>query len=170
MKFLNKSSIRHFLIMTCSALMISTPVFAGHSLQGPSGGTGGTAFTDWGAYNEKMRLIYVRSGSWIDSVHTQFRSSGGVLRWTPHRGGFGGALRPVIVLAPNEFITSVTGYFSGYVRYLRITTTAGNTRTFGNPVGRYFSYVRPGANYKFAGFRGASGRYLDSVGAIWRRK
>ncbi|VAW94746.1 hypothetical protein MNBD_GAMMA22-1629 [hydrothermal vent metagenome] len=167
MSLINTKSIRQFLLATCATLILGSPVFAGHDVQGPSGGISGTSFSDFGASNEKINTIWVRAGAWIDSVHTQFISTGGVLRTTPHRGGFGGGFN-TITLAANEDVTSVTGYYNGsYVQQLRVRTSLGNTYTYGNAVGRFFSYYIPDGA-KFAGFRGASGSFVDSIGAIWR--
>ncbi len=169
MSLINTKVIRNILLSACATLLISVPAVAGHYVQGPSGGTGGTSFSDFGQVDEKINTIWVRSGAWIDSVHTRFLNTvTNVFRTTPHRGGFGGSLGTVISLAANEDVTSVTGYYNGsYVQQLRIRTSLGNTYTYGNAVGQYFSYYIPTGS-KFAGFRGASGTYVDSIGSIWR--
>ncbi len=168
MSLINTKAIRNILLTVCATLVISAPAFAGHYAQGPSGGVGGTSFSDFGFFDEKINRIWIRSGAWIDSVHTQFVDDLNVLRTTPHRGGSGGSLGTIISLAANEDVISVTGYYNGsYVQQLRIRTSLGNTYTSGNAVGRFFSYYIPTAS-KFAGFRGAAGTYVDSIGAIWR--
>ena len=168
MKTFKLCNVKHMLITLSSILILIliSPLAANAASQGPSGGTGGGAFFDQAGSNNAVHSLRVRSGSWLDAIQVEFISPNGTHILRPQRGGNGGSQR-TIHLAPGEDITSVTGYYSNYVRSLYLRTSAGRSYSFGIPRGRYFSYYRP-AGSKFIGIKGASGSYLDSLGVIWK--
>jgi len=169
MKTKNSSnySYKAILVALAASFFIMVPSYASHANQGPSGGTGGGSFNDWCRSSENLHELRVRSGSWLDAIQVScINNATGAHRVFGQRGGNGGGLR-IISFAPGEGISSITGYYSNYVRYLRIRTTNNRTFTFGKPVGRYFSYYKPKSN-RISGFLGASGKYLDSIGVSWR--
>ncbi len=156
------------LLTIAASLLIITPSYAGHANQGPSGGTGGSGFNDWCSSSESLHELRVRSGSWLDAIQVNcINNLTGAHKIYPQRGGNGGGLS-VIAFSAGEGISSITGYYSNYVRYMRIRTTSGRIFTFGKPSGRYFTYYKPTGN-RISGLLGSSGRYLDAIGVSWRK-
>lgn len=171
MKFnvINKKLCRNILFSIAASLVIVTPASAGHlhSNQGPSGGIGGRVFHDLCRSNERIHQLRIRSGGWLDAIQVAcINKVSGAHRFLPKRGGNGGSQK-IINLANNEHISSVTGYYNKYVRSLRIRTSLGKTYNYGIPNGRYFAYNEPKGDV-LIGLLGAAGRYVDSIGTMWR--
>ena len=142
--------------------------------QGPSGGTGGSTFSDLAGANEVLELIQVRHGTAIDAVRLCFRNtSTGAFRFAPHRGGSGGILYN-ISLAPGEKINYISGYYGDWgsiqvVRKLYVVIIS-RVFSFGSiPAGsRYFCYSNPNlASMNLDGLTGASGALVDALGVYW---
>ena len=149
------------LLSVASLFYVSISVAAS---SGPSGGTGGGAFYDAPLANEVVSHVRVRHGAWIDAIQLTYRNIvTNTYRNGGFRGGFGGG-DSWAVLAPNEYVTTVWGYYGSYVNALNFRTNLGNTYYRGNASGVYYQYDVPG---RLTGVKGRSGAYLDSVGVVW---
>ncbi|XP_068657704.1 jacalin-related lectin 19 [Aristolochia californica] len=134
---------------------------------GPWGGNGGTPWDD-GSFTgvREITLVYDRC---IDSIRVLYDKSGRPFLAEKH-GGNGGSLTARIKLQlPEEFLTSVSGYYSPMVKggtpVIRSLTLKTNQRSigpFGVEEGTPFTFPMDGG--LIVGFRGRSGWYLDAIG------
>ncbi|GAA0142366.1 hypothetical protein Leryth_001632 [Lithospermum erythrorhizon] len=134
---------------------------------GPWGGLGGAAWDD-GSFTgvREITLVY---GRCIDSMKVVYDKNGQPFP-TPKHGGAGGSMTAEIKLQfPDEFLTSVSGYWYPVVHggspIIRSLTFKSNRSTFGPygvEEGIPFSFPMEGG--KIVGFKGKSGWYLDSIG------
>ncbi|PON50739.1 Jacalin-like lectin domain containing protein, partial [Parasponia andersonii] len=134
---------------------------------GPWGGTDGNTWDD-GTYNgvREITLVYCRC---IDSISVVYDKNGKPFAAEKH-GGNGGSQRAEIKLQyPEEYIVSVSGYYSPVVSggspVIRSLTFKSNKRTFG-PYGMEEGtpFTFPMDGQLIVGFRGRSGWYLDAIG------
>lgn len=160
----------NLMMLVISLLFPISLVFAGTS--GPSGGPGGSAFSDWPLANEVISEIKVRHGAAIDSLETIYKNVvTGSYRSGGHHGGWGGS-ESSVHLAAEEYVNRIWGYYDYFgsivvVRKLGFRTSSG--RWFGDygvTSGAYFQYdIPPGTPLR--GFKGRSGALLDAVGVNW---
>ena len=137
---------------------------------GPSGGTGGKAFTD-NATDEKMRLkgILIRAGSRIDAIQIIYEKSNGTTHENPIHGGNGGK-EHLFMLDDDEFITSITGRFGSEIDSLTIQTNKRTSIGYGGSGGgSVYSYIAPEGN-EISGFLGRSGDRIDAIGVLFRKR
>jgi hypothetical protein len=154
------------IVLAASCLFMLAPS-AGHAQEGPSGGTGGGAFTD---PQDPFRVarVTIRSGAYVDSVQLTQEQPNGTLVTLPHHGGFGGGEHN-LDLAANEHITRIDGRFGAYVDHINIHTDHGRVLSGGGPGGGSdYVYTAP-AGFEIAGFTGRSGAYVDAIGVILRK-
>ncbi|GAB2269316.1 Jacalin- lectin 19 [Dionaea muscipula] len=134
---------------------------------GPWGGQGGTSWDD-GTYNgvRKITVVYDRC---IDSISFVYDKHGKPV-YSPKHGGNGGSKTAEIKLDyPEEYLVSVSGYYSPVVRggtpVIRSLTFKSNKRTFGAygvEEGIPFAFAMDGG--KIIGYRGRSGWFVDAIG------
>ncbi|XP_052487057.1 pentatricopeptide repeat-containing protein At1g19720 isoform X2 [Gossypium raimondii] len=132
---------------------------------GPWGGQGGTSWDD-GVYCT-IRQLVIAHGSGIDSVQIEYDTKGNSL-WSRKHGGNGGSKTDKVKLDfPDEFLTSIHGYYGSLnqrgpiiVRSLTFHSNRKAYGPFGIEQGTSFSMNKG----KIVGFRGRSGWYLDAIG------
>ncbi|KAF3450640.1 hypothetical protein FNV43_RR06729 [Rhamnella rubrinervis] len=134
---------------------------------GPWGGNGGTSWDD-GTYHgvREITLVYDRC---IDSIRVVYDKNGKPVAAEKH-GGVGGSQTAEIKLQyPEEFITSVSGYYCPVVygggpviRSLTFKSNKRNLGTFGVEEGTPFTFSMEGG--VIVGFQGRSGWYVDAIG------
>lgn len=134
---------------------------------GPWGGHGGTSWDD-GSFNgvREITIVYDRC---IDSIRITYDKNGKPVLSEKHGGTGGHRTSNIKLRYPEEFLTSVSGYYGSVVHsgtpVIRSLTFKSNRRTFG-PFG-----IEEGTSFSFpmdggliVGFRGRSGWHLDSIG------
>ncbi|KAL5755811.1 hypothetical protein ACOSQ2_020557 [Xanthoceras sorbifolium] len=134
---------------------------------GPWGGNGGTIWDD-GTYHgvRQITIVYDRC---IDSMSVVYDKNGKPVTSDKHGGVGGNRTAEIKLQFPEEFLVSVSGYYSPVVYggspVVRSLTFKSNKRTFG-PYG-----VEEGIPFTFSmdgglvvGFKGRSGWYLDAIG------
>ncbi|KAK8551816.1 hypothetical protein V6N13_120253 [Hibiscus sabdariffa] len=132
---------------------------------GPWGGQGGSSWDD-GVYSA-IRQLVIAYGSGIDSIQIEYDNKGNSL-WSKKYGGNGGSKTEKVKLDfPDEFLTSVHGYYGSLKErgpiLVRSLTFHSNRKTygpFGIEEGTSFSMTKG----KIVGFHGRSGWYLDAIG------
>lgn len=135
---------------------------------GPWGGQSGATWDD--GVHTTVRRILITHGAGIDSVQFEYDENGSSM-WSNKHGGSGGYKTDEVKLAyPNEFLTSIQGYYGplyhGGAVCVRSLTFVSNEKThgpFGVELGTFFSY--PLVGHKVVGFFGRSGWFLDAIGA-----
>ncbi|XP_062027217.1 jacalin-related lectin 19-like [Rosa rugosa] len=136
---------------------------------GPWGGQTGLMWDD-GVYSTVRQLV-IAHGSGIDSIQIEYDSKGCSF-WSDKHGGNGGWKTDKVKLDyPEEFLTSIHGYYGKISEWgtvsVRSLTFKSNKRSygpFGIEQGNYFSLPVTTGN-KIVGFHGRSGWYLDAIGA-----
>ncbi|KAI3959091.1 hypothetical protein MKX01_023767 [Papaver californicum] len=140
---------------------------------GPWGGQGGGRWDD-GVHTAIKQLI-VTHGTGIDSIQIEYDNKGNSV-WSPKHGGNGGEkTNRVILKYPDEFLTSISGYYGSATSlygpvFIRSLTFVSNMKTYGpfgaNQLGTHFSFSM--SNSKIVGFHGYFGWYLDAIGVHMR--
>jgi hypothetical protein len=141
---------------------------------GPSGGTGGglfsalgEAFFPPGSTPIRISMINLWSGTFIDAFQLEFTDAGGLTAMTPRYGGPGGGAFSQ-TLAPNEFITSITGTYGEFVSSIAIRTNLKKLPLLGTAGPRAFEYDSTDLQrgLQIQGLWGASGKYIDCLGIL----
>ncbi|KAK9743430.1 hypothetical protein RND81_03G238700 [Saponaria officinalis] len=135
---------------------------------GPWGSQSGSHWDD-GVYSA-VRQIAVTHGAGIESIQIEYDKQGSPF-WADKHGGSGGYKTDKVKLAyPEEFLTSIHGYYgqlyTGGPICVRSLTFVSNLRTygpFGVDQGSYFCLPKTGD--KIVGFYGRCGWHLDAIGA-----
>ncbi|XP_057533694.1 jacalin-related lectin 3 isoform X2 [Amaranthus tricolor] len=135
---------------------------------GPWGGQSGSNWDD-GVYTTVRRML-ITHGAGIDSIHIEYDKQGSSV-WSEKRGGSGGYKTDEVKLAyPDEFLTSVHGYYGplypGGPVCVRSLTFVSNEKAhgpFGVELGTFFCFPKIGE--KIVGFYGRCGWFLDAIGA-----
>ncbi|XP_044474537.1 jacalin-related lectin 3-like isoform X1 [Mangifera indica] len=133
----------------------------------PWGGQNGVCWDD-GVYTTVRQLV-IAHGTGIESIQIEYDKKGSPVWSKKHGGNTGSKLDKVKLDYPDEFLTSVHGYYGtindwGTV-YVRSLTFQSNRKTygpFGIEQGTYFSLPMTGG--KIVGFHGRSSWYLDAIG------
>ncbi|KAK7387238.1 hypothetical protein VNO78_27873 [Psophocarpus tetragonolobus] len=134
---------------------------------GPWGGSGGYRWDD-GVYSTVRQLVIVH-GEGIDSIQIEYDKQGTSI-WSLKYGGSGGYRTDKIKLDyPDEFLTSVDGYYGSlsqwgpiFIRSLSFESNKKLYGPFGVENGTYFSLPMTGG--KIVGFHGRYGWRLDAIG------
>lgn len=137
---------------------------------GPSGGLGGNRFYDSNIpSNSRVREVVVRNGSWIDAIQIIHEIPGrGSMRFRSH-GGEGGRVSR-FTLNNDEYIKAIEGRYGRFVDSIRIYTNRRSSARYGGTGGTVSYYYEAPAGFEIVGFHGHSGRYVDSIGVIMRRR
>ncbi|OVA08713.1 Mannose-binding lectin [Macleaya cordata] len=139
---------------------------------GPWGGQGGGPWDD--GVHTSVRQFVIAYGMGIDSIQIEYDDKGSSI-WSAKHGGSGGDITDKVTLDyPNEFLTSISGYYASTILFgpvfLRSLTFVSNRKTYGpfgaHEQGTHFSFSM--MNSKIVGFHGRSGWYLDSIGVHMR--
>ncbi|GAB4842421.1 Jacalin- lectin 19 [Ancistrocladus abbreviatus] len=134
---------------------------------GPWGGHGGNSWDD-GHYLgvREITLVYDRC---IDSMSVVYDKHGKPVKSEKHGGVGGNRTAEIKLNYPEEYLISVSGYYSPVVRggtpVIRSLTFKSNQRTigpYGVEEGIPFSFPMDGG--KIIGFKGRSGWFLDAIG------
>ncbi|XP_017981485.1 PREDICTED: pentatricopeptide repeat-containing protein At1g19720 isoform X2 [Theobroma cacao] len=132
---------------------------------GPWGGQGGSSWDD-GVYFTVRQLV-IAHGSGIDSIQIEYDNKGNSI-WSKKHGGGGGSMTDKVKLDyPDEFLTSVHGYYGILhergpilVRSLTFFSNRKAYGPYGIEQGTSFSMTRG----KIVGFHGRCGCFLDAIG------
>ncbi|XVF73822.1 hypothetical protein PTKIN_Ptkin13bG0012400 [Pterospermum kingtungense] len=132
---------------------------------GPWGGQGGSCWDD-GVYCT-IRQLVIAHGAGIDSIQIEYDNKGNSI-WSRKHGGDGGSKTDKIKLDyPDEFLTSIHGYYGSLnerapilVRSLTFYSNRKAYGPYGTEEGTSFSMTRG----KIVGFYGRCGWYLDAIG------
>lgn len=135
---------------------------------GPVGGTSGSKWDD-GVYST-VRQIVLAHGAGIDSIQFEYDKQGSSV-WSNKHGGTGGYKTDKVKLGyPDEFLTSIHGYYGALyeggpicVRSLNFVSNERTYGPFGVDQGTFFSI--PIGREKIVGFFGRCGWFLDAIGA-----
>lgn len=155
------------LLAAGTAEAADSPLFA----MGPSGGPGGTPFSDAPAPKGfRIAQLVIAGGDAIDSI--QMSLVGSKVINFPKRGGFGGVPKTV-VFANGEFIKSIDGRtvnFAGehIVGGLNIVTNKRKLKFGTLTAGPVFRYVAP-TGHEIITFNGRAGFFLDAIGVNIRK-
>jgi hypothetical protein len=156
------------LAMTAIPLMAAPPANpASFALLGPSGGLGGTPFSD--NQNPRFRIseVRVRSSDYIHAIQLVYEHGTGQMAGVYH-GGKGGGSLDVFRLEPGEEIISVSGKYGVFIESMAIETSKGRKKSWGGKDGiaSYAYQVPKGSSIQ--GFFGRSSETLDALGVILR--
>ncbi|KAB2023279.1 hypothetical protein ES319_D06G007100v1 [Gossypium barbadense] len=132
---------------------------------GPWGGQGGLYWDD--GVNFTIKQLVIVHGLGIDSIQIEYDNEGNSI-WSRKHGGDGGSKMDKVKLDyPNEFLTSIHGYYGNLnergpimVRSLTLQSNRKAYGPYGVEQGTCFSMNRG----KIVGFHGKSGWYLDAIG------
>lgn len=151
--------------------LVLVALTAGHasaqqlSVFGPSGGPGGTQFTDGVIGGDWPTELLIRSGWYIDAVQIVYKSKQtNAMRTGPRHGGTGGTLK-AFKLNDGEYIVKIGGTYDKYVTSLWVFTNQGRQMEWGDKSrGRadYF-YSAPSGSMIYQ-FWGRSGTFVDAIG------
>ena len=162
-----------FLCLFNISLSISNVFAATFSYCGPSGGDGGNHFSDlrasgrYSSDDRKLVEIRIRSGAFIDGIQAVYENKIGQRVESPWHGGTGGNLS-VFKLATDEYITRISGKYGWYVDHIEIITNKGRHKRWGGTGGaRNFIYNAPPGSH-IHGFGGHAGKFIDSIGVIFK--
>ncbi|KAL3505336.1 hypothetical protein ACH5RR_035177 [Cinchona calisaya] len=134
---------------------------------GPWGGQDGYRWDD-GVYSS-IRQLVIAHGAGIDCIQIEYDMNGNSLWSEKHGGNSGVNMDRVRLDYPNEFLTSIQGYYGSLQEwgpvFIRSLTFASNKRTYGPygiELGTHFTF--PMTQGKIVGFHGQCGWYLDAIG------
>ncbi|XLS64847.1 hypothetical protein HN51_024821 [Arachis hypogaea] len=138
---------------------------------GPWGGSGGSHWDD-GVYSGVRQLV-IAHGTGIDSIQIEYDKKGSSI-WSQKHGGSGGHKTDRVKLDyPDEFLTSVHGYYGSlnqwgpnFVRSLSFVSNKKSYGPFGVEQGTHFSVSASGT--KIVGFHGKCDWYLDAIGVYMK--
>ncbi len=137
------------------------------SFLGPSGGAGGSYFSDNQTGGLRVVEVRVRSGAYIDAVQFIYENKAGQRITGKMHGGNGGNLT-VFTLEQGEHITRVTGKHGTFVDSFQIVTSKGRSKGWGGTGGAaHYTYSAPPGS-AIHGLFGRCGVFLDAVGVILR--
>ena len=156
-------------IVACVALLaFVAPSIWADTIQGPSCGQGGSAFSD-DAVPEGARVvrINIRHGDYIDAIQTELIGVDGKMVTMPLHGGNGGTPTD-FTLDTGEYITDITGKCGSYLDSLQIHTNKRTSQVFGGPGGASSYQYSVNGSSQIIGFFGRSGKYVDGIGIITR--
>ena len=135
------------------------------SVFGPSGGLGGTQFTDGVIGGNWPTELRIRSGWYIDAVQIVYKSQQtNTTRIGPRHGGDGGTLK-AFKLNTDEYIVKIGGTYDKYVTSLWVFTNKGRKMEWGDKSrgkANYF-YTAP-SGFMIYQFWGRSGKVVDAIG------
>ncbi|KAF8405295.1 hypothetical protein HHK36_010197 [Tetracentron sinense] len=134
---------------------------------GPWGGPDGARWDD-GVYSTVRQLV-IAHGAGINSIQIEYDMKGNSL-WSEKHGGSGGVKTDKVKLDfPDEFLTSIHGYYGNinewdptYILSLSFESNQKKFGPFGVEQGTHFSFPMTGG--KIVGFHGRSYWCLDSIG------
>nr|GMD30462.1 Glycosyl transferase, family 14 [Ipomoea batatas] len=137
---------------------------------GPWGGHGGSSWDD--GSHDGIREISLVYGRCIDSIRAVYDRNGRPFSAEKHGGNGGDKTGEVKLQFPEEYLTSISGYYGPQRGSLvvRSLTFKSNQRTFGPfglEEGTPFSLPMEGG--KIVGFKGRGGWYVDSIGCYIAR-
>lgn len=159
-----KRSIFLFLAIMLTVLLppASAETF---SFLGPSGGPGGSYFSDNQTGGLRVVEVRIRSGAYIDAIQFVYENKAGQRITGQMHGGNGGNLS-VFALEPGEYLTRITGKHGNFIDSFQIVTSNGRSKGWGGTGGaaRYTYTAPPGSSIH--GLFGRCGVFLDAVGVI----
>ncbi|XP_059652217.1 mannose/glucose-specific lectin-like [Cornus florida] len=138
------------------------------TIVGPFGGYGGNHWDD-GIY-ATVRQFIIYAGVMVDSIQIEYDKNGESVWSQKHGESTGGSKQTVKFDYPDEFLLSISGYFSLESAFaaLQSLTIHSNKRTygpFGSEIGNHFTFPTSYIGNKIIGLHGRSGSHLDAIGA-----
>ncbi|KAF8022663.1 hypothetical protein BT93_F0241 [Corymbia citriodora subsp. variegata] len=127
---------------------------------GPFGGAVGDSWDD-GQYADIKRIVISHESS-INSIDFDYVNMDGSIRSIRHGSKLQGRIYEVKLDYPDEFITSIAGFFTTGINSLTFQTNKRIWGPIGREEGQYFSL--PSEAGKVIGFFGRSSDFLDSIG------
>lgn len=133
---------------------------------GPAGGVGGLTISDCVIpAGSRITKIRISAGDFIDSIQLFYSDSNGKSHALDKIGGAGGDLHE-FRLAPDEYITGISGQHGWYVDSITIHTNKRVSESFGGHYGHEpYSFQVSDGNC-VTGFFGRADRYIDAIGII----
>lgn len=159
-------------ILTLIAVLSLPCVAHAQWYQGPSGGTGGHDFDDWGESGQRRdmsRLYVIYDDNSIRCLKIDYKSlTPGLEHGNCSRDPFDESTHSaLLILEPDEYVLGIAGTFGDHISSLRIYTSKGQTARWGNEVGKWnFGYTAPSGQTVVA-FIGRSGDKLDALGVMY---
>ncbi|XP_059652242.1 jacalin-related lectin 3-like [Cornus florida] len=146
----------------------SFPYTRQQTVVGPFGGYGGDQWDD-GIYTS-VRQFIIYAGVVVDSIQIEYDKNGESVWSHKHGESTGGNKQTVKFDYPNEFLLSISGYYSLESAFvaLQSLTIQSNKRTygpFGSEIGNHFTFPTSYIGSKIIGLHGRSGSHLDAIGA-----
>lgn len=140
---------------------------------GPSGGPGGTGFTDeigeldiYGN-NYNVAKVHVYAGSVVEGIYLEtYERGGGYV--TPKHGGLGGT-HHVFTLQEGEYITGISGKYGTLVDSIQIHTNRRVSRLYGGSGGSADYIYEAPSGWEVAGFCGREGQFIDAIGVVLQK-
>lgn len=155
------------LLTMLSVMMLSAAISSAQQLStlGPSGGPGGTQFTDGVVGGSWPAEIQVRSGAYIDAVQVLFKSTlTNEMRKGDRHGGDGGKLQ-TLKLQDDEYIVKILGTYDKFVESLTIVTNKERIFECGTKIkGKAEFFYSTPKGFMIYQFWGRSGVYVDAIG------
>ncbi|XP_059666856.1 jacalin-related lectin 3-like [Cornus florida] len=140
------------------------------TIVGPFGGYGGDQWDD--GVHTTVKQIIINVGVMVNSIQIEYDQNGQSIWSNKHGETIGGANHMVKFDYPDEFLVSISGYYSSETAFasLQSLTIHSNEKTygpFGTEVGNHFTFPAPYAGSKIIGLHGRSGSHLDAIGAYY---
>jgi hypothetical protein len=163
-------------LCSASSFLAGAPVSRFYAELGPSGGSGGRAFSDLAEIESlqgtpfRVAEVRVSHGKSVDSVQMVLQIFGAQSTERPLKkhGGDGGTIA-VLRLGEDECIIGISGKYGRVVDSLRVhTNLRPSPITYGGKGGdAEFNYWAP-TGTEIIGFYGREGRIVDAIGVILR--
>ena len=150
------------------------PARADEQRLGPTGGDGGTPFTERISTGSRMHSIQVNAGRYVDGIRFTYETADGQIHQRSI-GGRGGTSYDVYPLSRGVRVVGISGRSGKYIDSIRFHFSDGTTSPEygGADGGTSYELILPkAADGKFVGqvvgFFGRADRLLDQIGVLHR--
>jgi hypothetical protein len=130
----------------------------------PVGDPGGTLRKDQAEGVTKTLAVLVSAGMLIDYIQLLAYCDSEPLALTGH-GGDGGHFTP-FVLARDEYLTGITGWYGAYINSLTLHTNHRSSRQFGGRGGEREFSIQAGPGEQIVGLICRAETFVHAIGAI----
>ena len=135
---------------------------------GPSGGTGGTGFTDEAVPIYDVYFLDIWTGSVVNGIFIQWGETGHGEKGNGH-GKLEG-IKHRFYLQQGEYITGISGRYGTFVDSIIIQTNLGRvSSSYGGPGGSAEYIYEVPSGWEIAGFCGRQGDVIDAIGVVLRK-
>ena len=137
---------------------------------GPSGGYGGTGFTDEDIKeNQDVRDVNIWTGPVVNGIKLINDVDWGQRYAAPTHGSDDGT-QSVFTLQPGEYITGISGKYGRFVDSIQIHTNLRVSPRYGGSGGSAEYIYEAPSGWEIAGFCGRSGDVIDAIGVVLRKQ